>query len=889
MKMKKTRKRIALLVMLCMLTMLLPVGTGYAADETIDIIQDGIKYSLRAGISTTSAPANQAYITGYTSDFAGGEVTIPETITPGEITYTVRTIRKTAFRDCTALKCISIPKGVYNIEKQAFLNCSSLKKITFDVNDGILYNIDEGAFQGTALVEVVLPDNLNTNYADGSLLLSAFSGCTSLTTINVSVNNANFSSVGGVLFNKAGTTLIRYPEGKSGTYSLSNNVITITKEAFSNCKQLQGITFEEYSKLQTIGSGAFIACTSLQTITLPTSLTKLTPVQGYRFSDTFSGCTGLTDIQVADNNTNYSSIEGVLFSKDKKKLVCYPEGKTASSYTIPSTVATIGEKAFADCEHLTTVNFDAGVTVIGNRAFENCTDLTNIHIPAQVTEIGYNAFSGCTALSALTFAEDSKLQTINTWAFQDCSSLTNITIPKQVTTLHDDAFKNCTGLTKVTFKEGNTLQDIASSTFANCTALTEINLPESITSIGEYAFENCSSLTSITIPQKVYKIDIDAFSGCTSLSKVTFDEGSCLSEIAGNAFRNCTGLTNITIPKSVKAIGGDAFSGCSNLRLVTFENESNLSRLEPGAFANCSNDLYIIYNDSSTINWDSAGIKSSQVKSKVNTNALSSLQLQSRTSKTITLKAEPDTQGTAAEYRMQGGAWQDSPIFTGLTPNTSYTFEARYKATTLATPSGITTETFTTLAETASSGWSPSASGPTLNITGQEGGSAVYDANKHTLTITPNADWLVEAVSVDGTPVVVTDGVMVLEHIYSWSKVSVSFAKKPEAPVKDNSKLVSGVKQTKLYASSKSLKQNKIRLTWRKANGYKVDYYLVYRAAKKNGKYQLVYTTKRADQKSYTGIRTTKSGKRYYYKIRGVRLIDDKKYYTKDSNIISRK
>lgn len=241
------------------------------------------------------------------------------------------------------------------------------------------------------------------------------------------------------------------------------------------------------------------------------------------------------------------------------------------------------------------------------------------------------------------------------------------------------------------------------------------------------------------------------------------------------------------------------------------------------------------------------------------------------------------------EYRMQGGIWQISPTFTGLTPNTRYTFEARYKATPQVTPSDIATATFTTLAETASSGWWPSTSSPTLDITGQEGGSAIYDANKHTLTITPNADWLVEAVSVDGTPVVVTDGVMVLEHIYSWSKVSVSFAKKPEAPVKDNSKLVNGVKQTKLYASSKSLKQNKVRLTWRKANGYKVDYYLVYRATKKNGKYQLVYTTKRADQKSYTGLRTTKSGKRYYYKIRGVRVIDDKKYYTKDSNIISRK
>ena len=193
-------------------------------------------------------------------------------------------------------------------------------EITF-VDDGILSSSDKEAFQGTALQKITLPKTLTPDVdSNGYLSLSAFSGCTSLTNINVSVNNANLSSVEGVLFDKAGTTLIRYPEGKSGTYSLSNNVTTIAKEAFSNCKQLQGITFGENSKLQTIGSGAFIACTSLQTITLPASLAKLTPVQSYQFSDTFSGCTGLTDIQVADNNTNYSSIEGVLFSKDKKSL-----------------------------------------------------------------------------------------------------------------------------------------------------------------------------------------------------------------------------------------------------------------------------------------------------------------------------------------------------------------------------------------------------------------------------------------------------------------------------------------------------------------------------------------------------------------------------------------
>lgn len=543
----------------------------------------------------------------------------------------------------------------------------------------------------------------------------------------------------------------------------------------------------------------------------------------------------------------------------EKWLIKYPEAKKDSSYTIPAGVGRVNKDAFFNCTNLTSITIPMGMNgKIEPDAFSGSTKLTEFKVAdGNKTYFAENSVLFNANKTTLVLYPNVKVgdytipdgvKTIETKAFQNCSGLTHVTIPASVKSegtsssyvpgLGYYAFSGCTGLTKVTFADNSNLDGIAEGAFANCTALTEINLPESITSIGEYAFENCSSLTSITIPQSVTTINVDAF-------------------------RNCTGLTSITIPKSVNAIGFNAFSGCSN-------------------------DLYIIYNGSSTIDWESAGIKSAQVKVQANPRK-PTLQLQSRTSKTITLKAEPDTQGTAAEYRMQGGDWQDSPTFTGLTPNTRYTFEARYKATPQATPSDITTATFTTLAETASSGWWPSTSSPTLDITGQEGGRAIYDANKHTLTITPNADWLVEAVSVDGTPVVVTDGVMVLEHIYSWSKVSVSFAKKPEAPVKDDSKLVNGVKQTKLYASSKSLKQNKVRLTWRKANGYKVDYYLVYRAAKKNGKYQLVYTTKRADQKSYTGLRTTKSGKRYYYKIRGVRLIDDKKYYTKDSNIISRK
>lgn len=709
-------------------------------------------------------------------------------------------------------------------------------------------------------------------------------------------------------------------------FSFSGSSATLTKYNGKNVHVdiPETVTFDETSYIvKKIKDGAFAGCTDIESITIPKSVESI-------LGEVFTGCSNLKTFYVVAENTAYCAVDGVLFDKDKKTLVAYPANKASTNYTIPESVTYIFDDAFQSCPNLEEIIFDptstsdysvtdgvlfktvttngapekrlikypeakkdssymipAGVDRVNKDAFFNCTKLTSITIPAgMIGVIEPDAFSGSTKLTkfivetgntAYSATDDGVLfntdkttlflypngkvgdytipdgvKTIEKKAFQNCGGLTHVTIPASVISngtgpsyvpgLDSYAFSGCTGLTKVTFADNSNLDGIAEGAFANCTALTEINLPESITSIGRQAFENCSSLTSITIPQ------------------------------------------------SVETIHEDAFSGCSNLRLVTFEENSNLQSVAYHAFNDCSDDLYIIYNGKAISEevWSQTGIDPSQVKAQVNPTK-PTLQLQSCTSKMITLKAEPEIQNMPVEYRMQGGTWQGLPTFTGLTPNTRYTFEARYKATPQATPSDIATAAFTTLAETASSGWWPSTSSPTLDITGQEGGSAIYDANKHTLTITPNADWLVEAVSVDGTPVVVTDGVMVLEHIYSWSKVSVSFAKKPEAPVKDNSKLVNGVKQTKLYASSKSLKQNKVRLTWRKANGYKVDYYLVYRATKKNGKYQLVYTTKRADQKSYTGLRTTKSGKRYYYKIRGVRVIDDKKYYTKDSNIISRK
>jgi hypothetical protein len=111
----------------------------------------------------------------------------------------------------------------------------------------------------------------------------------------------------------------------------------------------------------------------------------------------------LTCITVNAGNTVYKSIDGVLYNKEGTILIAYPAGKTATSFTIPNGVTTIGDSAFAFCTGLTSITIPSGVTSIGDSAFSYCTELTSITIPSGITSIGLWAFRGCTELTTINF------------------------------------------------------------------------------------------------------------------------------------------------------------------------------------------------------------------------------------------------------------------------------------------------------------------------------------------------------------------------------------------------------------------------------------------------------------------------------------------------------
>ena len=173
-------------------------------------------------------------------------VTIPSSVTK---------IDNYAFLDCTRLTSVTIPDSVTLIGDWAFRGCIGLTNVT--ISDSVTDIGSDAFYHCSSLANVVIPGSV-TNIAYG-----AFSGCTSLLAINVDVGNSRYASVDGVLFNKSRTTLIQCPGGKTGNYTIPSSVISIGGEAFYSCTSLTSVTIP--SSVIHIGY-AFGSCTSLQRV-----------------------------------------------------------------------------------------------------------------------------------------------------------------------------------------------------------------------------------------------------------------------------------------------------------------------------------------------------------------------------------------------------------------------------------------------------------------------------------------------------------------------------------------------------------------------------------------------------------------------------------------------
>lgn len=332
----------------------------------------------------------------------------------------------------------TIPDSVWVIRGYAFKDCTRLTAISLP-EENLYSHTEIDAFRGcTGLTNMVIPARFEGD-------LNSFSACTGLTHFSVDPSNLVFTIQDGVIYR--GNELMQYPAGRKGPYSVPEGI---------GCIKLL----------------AFAGSDGLTEVNIPASVAWI--------ENAFPGCASLASINVDSGNTIFSSDDGVLFTKDRTRLILYPEGKPGS-YAIPPDVTVIGEGAFAHSRYLEEIMIPEGVESIESSAFIGCANLMTVTIPATVTNIANYAFTDCPHLTAIRVNESNlTYSSVGGVLFNKARTLLiqhpngrigPYVIPSSVTGLCNMAFYTSAKITSLTFPDGITsLQYLMYSRCANLTA-----------------------------------------------------------------------------------------------------------------------------------------------------------------------------------------------------------------------------------------------------------------------------------------------------------------------------------------------------------------------------------------------------------------------------------
>lgn len=360
-----------------------------------------------------------------------------------------------------------------------------------------------------------------------------------------------------------------WSQGDLVRVDIPDSVRSIGAEAFQCCTSLANVDIPE--GLVSIGESAFELCSSLMFVNIPSSVTAIG-------EKAFSACVGLTAINVNEDNSVFCSENGVLFNKERTRLICYPAGNENETYNIPETVTEIGRAAFEECEKLTYISVPEGVGGIENGTFSFCRNLMEISLPSDLEYIEDRAFLTCKSLLHIDIP--SKVTYLGSEVFANCSSLLDIDIPINVTEIGKDAFILADHLKAINVDERN--DEYCSENgvlFSKNKKIliccpegyedTEYAVPNGVTEIGGYAFYGCINLNKINMPQALMSIGESAFAACAELTEMTIP--SNVTSIESLTFEACDKLSKITIPLSVSSIGYGAFSECNVLADVYYK------------------------------------------------------------------------------------------------------------------------------------------------------------------------------------------------------------------------------------------------------------------------------------------------------------------------------
>jgi len=363
---------------------------------------------------------------------------------------------------CVNLKSITIPDSVVAIDEDAFAYCMSLTDVTIPssvmgIGPGTFascYSLSEITFEGSApfLGENAFEDVTATAYypADDSswtaTVLQNYGG--TITWVSCEPDgNGSEGNTPTILANGSFCDSLTWSLTSNGTLTISGN--GWMEDYLGGAEASPWYSYRYAISTVVLKNG--VQNVGQHAFYDCQGLMSITiPDSVYSVDNSaFAGCTSLTGIWVDANSQYYSSdTNGVLFDKDKTTIIKVPAA-ICGDYTIPDSVTSIPETAFVDCVNLTSVTIPNGVTSIGEHAFAYCSSLTSVKIPGSVTSIGQRAFYDCTALTTVSLGEG--IKTIGNSAFYNCNSLTNITIPQSVTKIKWGAFYNCTALAEIVF------------------------------------------------------------------------------------------------------------------------------------------------------------------------------------------------------------------------------------------------------------------------------------------------------------------------------------------------------------------------------------------------------------------------------------------------------
>ena len=558
-----------LIALLCSATM------SFAYDVEIDGIYYDFDHENKTAMVTYGGWDEETGGSLYTQS----EIVIPEKVTYNGVEYSVTSIGNSAFFECSSLTSITIPNSVTEVGGGVFGNCSNLKSVVLSENMTSLPYINDGG-------------------SGWGIDYGFFHGCISLESIII-----------------------------------PNGIVEIGNLAFNGCESL--VSIEIPNSVTEIGGGLFASCKSLKTVKLPENIKVLRAHQGYQYTGFFQGCESLESFTIPNSVTEIS---------EKAFYGC----SSLTSIEIPNSVTEISEKAFYGCSSLTSIAIPNNVTEIGTDAFYGCSSLTSIEIPNSVIYLGDMAFANCYSLRYAKLGkgfrtnnyedEDEPYSYLGANLFyfeegyyyinEDTENEELVWMSSPLDTLicefidcdlgesggvgfdDDGLLQNPLNTTKnLRYFQGpaklvNTISEEVQTQFSN--KLTEVHITDgeldengfnyinrskkslhtidfagtTNTAINDLAFYDCYKLENLMLPSNLETIGFKAVAECYQLKEINIP--ASVVEINDAAFENCRSIKSITF-------GGqaEAKSFASRMKRAAADGDVALQRIGNWAFYNC--------------------------------------------------------------------------------------------------------------------------------------------------------------------------------------------------------------------------------------------------------------------------------------------------------------